>query len=108
MRDRLKRPERYILRSCRNRAVKAGMSFDIEEKDVVIPEYCPVLGIKLESGVGKGKWFLDASPSIDRIDPTKGYTKGNVQVISWRANALKRDGTIAEMRAIVAYMERHL
>ena len=84
------------------------MSFDIEEKDVVIPEYCPVLGIKLESGVGKGKWFLDASPSIDRIDPTKGYTKGNVQVISWRANALKRDGTIAEMRAIVAYMERHL
>lgn len=30
--------------------------------------------------------------------------KDNVRVISWRANNLKRDGSLAEFEAIAAYM----
>jgi hypothetical protein len=41
------------------------------------------------------------SPSLDRKNSSEGYVPGNVWVISWRANDLKRDGTLAEFRAMV-------
>jgi hypothetical protein len=41
--------------------------------------------------------FNTFSPSLDRIDPSRGYIPGNVQVISNRANLLKRDGTLREI-----------
>jgi len=49
----------------------------------------------------------DNVPSVDRIDPTKGYIKGNVEVISWRANHLKNNATVEELEAIVNYMKLH-
>jgi hypothetical protein len=45
------------------------------------------------------------SPTLDKIDPSKGYVKGNVNVISQRASRLKSDGTAAEHRAIADYMD---
>lgn len=106
--DRKKNPVRYMLRNSRNRAKEIGVSFSLAESDIKIPAFCPVLGIQLESGIGKGGWFFDNSPSIDRVDSSKGYAAENIQVISWRANALKKDATLDEMRRVVAYMERHL
>ena len=44
------------------------------------------------------------SPSIDRIDSTKGYTKDNIQIISWRANRIKNDSTPEELMQIATYM----
>jgi hypothetical protein len=35
----------------------------------------------------------DSSPTLDKFYPKKGYVKGNIQVISWRANRMKSDGT---------------
>ena len=80
------------------------MEYNITVDDIPMPEYCPVLGIKLEVGIGKRQW---SSPSIDRIDNTKGYIVGNVMIISLRANALKNDASIDEIRMILEYMERH-
>jgi hypothetical protein len=34
--------------------------------------------------------------SFDRIDPTKGYIKGNVQIVSQRANRIKSNSTLEE------------
>ncbi len=85
-----------------------GLEFDITIDDVVIPEYCPVLGIKLEATVGTGRRNLnelESSPSIDRIDNSRGYTKDNIMVISLRANNLKKDATLQEVKALVRYME---
>jgi repressor of nif and glnA expression len=45
------------------------------------------------------------SPTLDRICNGRGYVKGNVRVISWRANSLKRDANIEEIRSILKYME---
>jgi hypothetical protein len=47
----------------------------------------------------------DSSPSLDRIDNSKGYVKGNVAVISFRANTLKNNATADELRAIANFMD---
>ena len=38
------------------------------------------------------------SPSIDRIDSTKGYVKGNVKIISLRANMMKNVANLQELQ----------
>lgn len=47
----------------------------------------------------------DNSPSIDRIDNLKGYTKENIKIISHRANAIKRDASVEEVEKILKYMK---
>lgn len=101
--DRRRNPERYILQSARVRAKRQNLPFDLELEDIEVPPVCPVLGIKLEIGT---KGFHPNSPSADRLKPELGYVKGNVRIVSWRANAIKRDATLDELRRIVAYMER--
>jgi hypothetical protein len=100
---RVSDPELFIWRNARNRAKEKGLAFSIALEDIVIPEFCPVLGIKIEKGSGP---FLPSSPSIDRFDPTKGYVPGNIFIISNRANIIKRDCTIEEVRALLVWMER--
>lgn len=55
---------------------------------------CPILGIEL--AWGGGATGRDNSPSIDRLENTRGYTPDNCRVISWRANRLKSDATDEE------------
>lgn len=103
---RSKNPEAYMLQSAKKRAKEKGWNFDLEVEDIQIPELCPVLGIPLFVRIGgKGKGKNDNNPSLDRIDSDKGYVKGNVQVISWRANNLKSDGTLEEFTKLVEFMK---
>ena len=62
------------------------MECTISKEDIVIPEYCPLLDIPIHR-CERGKGYN--TPSLDRIDNTKGYIKGNVWVISKLANSLK-------------------
>ena len=94
--------EYRLLQAARSRSAKTGRECNIELKDIHIPNYCPVLGVKLE----RAKDNTDSSPSIDRIDSTKGYTPDNIAVISWRANMLKNNMTVEEARLLLAYLER--
>jgi len=89
------------------RAKKRGMEFSIYLEDVIAayPKdgLCPVFGITL----GFNQIQREAnSPSLDRIDSTKGYTKDNIRVVSWRVNRIKADATLQELEAIVAYMKQ--
>ncbi len=93
---------RIMLSDARKRATKMGFEFDLSLDDIEIPECCPVLGLFLQYGEGKR---TDASPSLDRFDPKKGYTKTNIRVISWRANDLKKNATVDEIRLLLKYME---
>lgn len=79
--------EVMLWRSAKHRAQQKGLDFDITPDDIVIPEYCPLLGVGLTQGDECG--IRDFSPSLDRINPHKGYTKDNVWVISYRANTIK-------------------
>lgn len=87
------------------RAKKKGLPFDITLDDLVFPDVCPVLGIPIRARSGA---FSDNSPSIDRTIPALGYVKGNVSIMSYRANRIKCHASLAELKAIVAYMEREL
>lgn len=79
-------PEWYLLTKAKERARLKGLEFNIEISDIVIPEYCPILEIKLVKGTSKD---YQKSPSIDRVDSSKGYIKGNIRVISALANTMK-------------------
>lgn len=81
----------------RARALKAGIPFNITVDDIVIPATCPVLGVPLFIGTVKDKMN---SPSIDRIKPALGYVRGNVRVISNRANTLKSNATPIELMKV--------
>ena len=94
--------EKKILAAARNRAKIKNIDFNITLEDIIIPEFCPVLGIKLFRSKGRK---TGNSPSLDRFDNSKGYIKGNVRVISERANHLKNDATISELEAIIKYMK---
>lgn len=71
-----------------------------------IPDRCPMLGLVLNyDGQERSGWTReDNSPSIDRIDSSKGYEQDNIQVISWRANRIKNDSTPEELKKIYDYM----
>jgi hypothetical protein len=73
----------------KQRAKKRNVEFSILKEDVTVPEVCPILGVKLEMNNGSGAGGKDNSYSLDRIDQSKGYIKGNVQVISHKANSMK-------------------
>lgn len=90
-----KDPINYMLIRAKTSAKKKGLKFTITRKDIVLPEYCPVLDIKI--GFYKGKKNRDSTMSLDRIDNSKGYVPGNVEVISFRANRLKNDATRNEI-----------
>jgi hypothetical protein len=67
---------------------------------------CPIFGTPFE--VRRGQCGPSAaSPTVDRFVPAKGYIRGNMAVISWRANRLKCDGTPAELMAVAAWMAVH-
>ena len=99
-----------MLYAARARAKKLGLECTITKDDIVIPDVCPVLGTPLFARAGEGRPTTDQipnSPSLDRIVNDKGYVPGNVAVISFRANLLKRDATIEELEAILSYMKSH-
>jgi hypothetical protein len=91
-----KNPERYLWQSAKNRAAKKNVPFTIEVEDVFIPEFCPVLGMKLKFNEGYTRSNPD-SPSLDRVIPELGYVPGNVQVMSRRANMMKSDASFDEL-----------
>jgi hypothetical protein len=95
----------YLMWSrAKKRAEEKSIDFDIEISDIIIPDICPVLGVQLsvsKSGRGPG----DMSPSLDRIDSKIGYIKGNIKVISFKANRIKSDAEIDDVEKVLIYMK---
>lgn len=93
------RYERYaidrMLRNAKVRANKNGLDFTLNPDNLVIPDICPILQIPLFTGT-KGDY--SNSPSLDRIDNTKGYVDGNVAIISSLANSMKNCATIEQLQ----------
>lgn len=96
---------RKLVHDSRSRAKKAGIDHNLDLNYLleILPECCPYLGAQFHweanfnCGHRKPHPF---SPSIDRIDSSKGYVKGNVAIVSHRANAIKNDASEVELIAM--------
>ena len=97
-------PERCMWYAAKDRAKRFKIPFSIKVSDISIPKYCPIFGIKLEYG---DKTTTNSSPSLDKVIPALGYIPGNVAVISYSANRLKRDASLEDMKRIVRYMTKY-
>ena len=100
-----KSPNVVLYNNAKARAKKYNIPFDLTPSDIVVPEFCPVLGIPLKVATGCAK---PNSPSIDKIIPEKGYVKGNIAVVSHKANTIKSDASIDDIRLLLAYLERSI
>lgn len=98
-----KDPRTVLLQSAKSRARRKGLSFNLKKEDIEIPERCPILNIPLFVGDRK---HHDNAPTIDRIGPVLGYIKGNVRVISYRANRIRNDATLEELQKLVAFLQQ--
>lgn len=68
-----------MIRSARWRAERKGLEFNLTLDDIFpFPARCPVLGIKLDCTPNSP---MPTSPSLDRIDPSQGYTPDNVRIV---------------------------
>lgn len=97
-----KNPINILLQSARRRAKILGLPFNIKSSDLVMPDTCPVLGIKLAVSNGHA---TDSSPSIDRMVPELGYVRGNVAIISHKANTIKNNATVEELEMVISWLK---
>ncbi|CAB5218962.1 hypothetical protein UFOVP229_14 [uncultured Caudovirales phage] len=95
----------------RAKAKEIPCDVDLEYLCSIAPDICPVFGFELlwgrNSKTKRGS-SQDASPSLDRINPEKGYVKGNVAIISNKANMIKSNAKLRELYAVADWLHDKL
>lgn len=99
--------EKLILGRVKSQAKIKKVPFNLKLEDIVIPECCPVLGMKLERNFG-GRGNSPSSPSVDRIVPSKGYVVGNIIIMSQQANVMKNNATLEELERFADWVKNEL
>lgn len=98
-------PIQKLLVPAKYRSTKKNIPYDIIDTDIFMPTHCPILGLELNyQGSKRGP----NAASLDRIIPSLGYVKGNVEVISWRANRIKSDATPKELKLLADYYSKYI
>ena len=112
---RLKNPINNVLKDARlahkyrPNSVPKEFDIDVDYLKQIDTDICPILGIPMQWNAGKGMGKQNPnSKSLDRIDSSRGYVKGNVIIISWRANRLKNNATREELITLGKWAETNL
>lgn len=92
---------RSVITRLKSKAKKIGIPFNLTIDDIKIPEFCPVLGIKIAYTEGSGA--KDYSPSVDRIFPEKGYVKDNIVIVSKKANCIKNNASLSDLKKVYEF-----
>lgn len=95
------KPEIFMCSAAKARAKMYNLPFNITKDDICIPKYCPALGVELKVAEGRMK---PNSPSLDKIIPSLGYVKGNIQVLSLKANLMKQNASPYELVAFAHWI----
>lgn len=92
--------------NAKTRAKRDGLPFNIELEDIRIPKYCPVFRrLRL---VQTNTTPKNNSPSLDKLKPELGYIKGNIQVISYKANTIKQRATYRELFRVATWLKKEI
>ena len=97
---RIEDPAFGMYHQAKKRAKERNLAFEITIDDVVVPQRCPALGLELKAGKCHA---CDSSPSLDEIVRGKGYVKGNIVVVSYKANTMKNNATIEELVRVAEF-----
>jgi hypothetical protein len=100
-----KNNESVICTRAKKRAKQLNIPFNLRKEDIIIPEFCPILGIKMEYSDG---CMSDNSPSIDRIIPELGYVKDNIIIISNKANRIKNNASFEEIEKLYYWFKQFM
>lgn len=84
--------KKVLIQCTKNSARLKHLEHNITIEDLILPEYCPILEIKFNFSVGSMY-----GPTVDRIDNSKGYIKGNIKIISRLANTMKNAANFEEL-----------
>ncbi len=84
-----------MLRNIKFSAKKRNIVFNLDYSDLELPKYCPILNIKLSYGFDPNSLN---NASVDRIDNSKGYIKGNIIIMSRLANLMKNQASLDELQ----------
>lgn len=97
---------KHFTMSKKKSVMRAGIHWDLDENYLreLFTGVCPVFGCAIHAGGAKD----DFKAELDRLIPSKGYVKGNVRWISRRANRIKSDASIDEIKKILKYMEEQI
>jgi hypothetical protein len=106
LRRRARDPIGFMVQRIKVSAKARGLAFNLTSRDLRMPNKCPVFGLKLVWPKRLGHRRPPNMPTIDRVNSRRGYVRGNVQIISSRANGLKSNATLGELKALVRYIER--
>jgi len=95
--------KKQLLRVIKYRCGKKGIPFDVTVEDIDWVEVCPVFGWELVYAPSNGK-KVRYQPSVDKIVPSLGYVKGNIQVLSHLANSMKQDASQEELELFAKWV----
>lgn len=98
---KINNPKLLMMRRTKNSATARKIECTITVDDFEIPNVCPILLLPLKMNPGNPK---KDSPSIDRIDNSKGYVPGNVKVISYSANRMKSSMSKEDIERLWKYV----
>lgn len=97
-----------MLRSAKSRAKENNLEFDIDLQYLqsVATDHCPVDGLPFDWNrqLEADKSLPFATPSLDRINSSQGYVKGNVKIIGWKWNAKKSNMNLDDLLLLVKYV----
>ncbi len=97
----LRRKAINLLTASQERAKNKGIENDLTLEFIIdkLKQPCPQTGLPFRLGK-TGSNYSDRdiqTPSVDKIDPSKGYTKDNVQIVCWGYNVAKQRFTDKEL-----------
>lgn len=96
---------KYAKKDAKKRAEKKGLPFNLTTEYLmsILTDSCPVFNTPFKFRGNGG--ILPTSPSLDRIDPAKGYVEGNVVVISSKANSIKSAYKSSDIFQVAQWLE---
>jgi len=99
--ERLENPCKRLLKASKSRSRDHNISLsDVEEAYKRCNGKCPVIGCGRSFRLDCTPGDRYSAPSLDRIDSSLGYVSGNIWVICFECNHLKRDHSAARLSGL--------